>query len=284
VVVLGNGQLALAMLDTLRMAKVPNVYHLHRPMFDITYPACMSRIPLDAGVLINCIAYNDVDKAEDEDEQDEAMRVNCHGMNDLVRICRIRAARLVHVSTDFVFDGMSRFPYHEQDRPNPLSVYGSSKWQGEEVVRSKLPDDQYLIVRTSSLWTDAKGRRENFPYKIMYRTLDGQKSDVISGRVMCPTYAPHLADAILALINECAGGTFHVVNTGMPLSWYDFAVEFCKAHDVPKVDELIKPADNWDAPAERPAYSALSCDKFVAAAGRQMPTRQQSIREAVGHG
>jgi len=282
VTVLGNGQLALAMLDKLRASGLDTL-QMCRPEFDITDPDCIQRISAHTAFVVNCIAYNDVDGAEDDTKAAEA--VNFHAVARLAKYCAAQRLMLVHVSTDFVFDGLGRAPYREDDKAEPVSAYGASKLFGEEAVAEEMGDLPYLIVRTSSLWTDHPARRNNFPYKIMQRVLEGKVSWVLRGRQMVPTFAPHLADGIIALLDfqfankRSKDHIYHITNSGPVVSWYEFASTFCSAHKVPNHKRLIQPTWKWESKAVRPLYSALSSEKFTCRTEHEMPTWMDSIKE-----
>lgn len=283
VTVLGNGQLALAMLDKLK-ARGFDVVQLCRPEFDITGSRCFQQIHPQTAFVVNCIAYNDVDGAEDDFTG--AMAVNLYGVSRLAEFCDKHDIFLVHVSTDYVFDGMYTAPYREDNRPDPVNIYGKSKLAGERVLGVKIPSGRYLIVRTSSLWTNHPARRNNFPYKIMQRALNGQESKVIRGRRMMPTFAPHLAEGIVHLLDfqfankRSKDRIYHITNSGPVTSWYEFALTFCGAHNVPNHELLVQPTWEWPAKAERPTYSALSSEMFTCRTEHTMPTWLESIEEA----
>ena len=203
---------------------------------------------------INCAAYTAVDKAEEE--VDKAFLINATAVKNLAEACQTTGAVLIHISTDFVFDGTKRTPYTEEDTPNPLSVYGKSKLKGEEYVQEIC--DRHFIVRTSWLYSEYGN---NF-VKTMLRLAETRKQiSVVNDQIGSPTYAGDLAEFILKVISSesTAYGLYHYSNSGA-ISWYDFAVEifrqFGKEIDV----QPIKTKD-YPTAAKRPKFSVLKTEK-----------------------
>ena len=185
------------------------------PELDITLDEGLVGLPA-CDVLVNCAAYTDVDGAESN--RDLAFAVNCDGAGRVARWCAEQGARLVHISTDYVFDGKSDRAYVEDDRVGPLNVYGQSKLEGERAVRAECPD--HLIVRTQSLF----GRNgANFVETIIRAAGERGKVDVVDDQISSPTYTVHLARAIIRLFEGDRKGTVHV-SAGGSCSWYEFAV------------------------------------------------------------
>lgn len=199
---------------------------------------------------INCAAYTAVDKAEEE--VNKAFLTNATAVKNLAEACQTAGAVLIHISTDFVFDGTKRTPYTEEDTPNPLSVYGKSKLQGEEYVQEIC--DRHLIVRTSWLYSEYGN---NF-LKTMLRLAETRKQiSVVNDQIGSPTYAGDLAEFILKVISSesTAYGLCHYSNLGA-ISWYDFAVEIFKQFGK---DIDVQPIKTKDYPtaAKRPTFSVL---------------------------
>ena len=199
---------------------------------------------------INCAAYTAVDKAEEE--FDKAFLINATAVKNLAEACKTSGTVLIHVSTDFVFDGTKSTPYTEEDTPNPISVYGKSKLKGEEYIQETL--DSYFIVRTSWLYSEYGN---NF-VKTMLRLSETRKQiSVVNDQIGSPTYAGDLAEFILKIVSSesTAYGLYHYSNLGA-ISWYDFAVEifrqFGKEIDV----QPIKTKD-YPTAAKRPKFSVL---------------------------
>ena len=202
----------------------------------------------DPDIVVNAAAYNDVDGAETDAET--AHRVNAEGPRHLAAAAAERNIPLLHVSTDYVFDGAGTRPYHEDDVPRPLSVYGASKLAGEEAVRRANP--RHYVVRTAWLY-HALGR--NFPRTILALATKGPVR-VVSDQHGSPTYAPHLAKAIFDLVETGVFGTYHLAGSG-GASWLDLARALFREAGL---DVAVEPAfaKDFPRPARRPAYSVLT--------------------------
>lgn len=200
------------------------------------------------GLVINAAAFNDVDGAESRGA--EAYAVNALGPRNLAIATAARGIPLLHVSTDYVFSGSSRRPYHEFDRTNPCSVYGASKLAGEDAVRSL--NQRHYIVRTAWLfWEDGK----NFLMS-MYRLATRNQLKVASDQYGSPTYLPHLAEGITKLAGTEAYGTYHLAGHGGASRWELVTYLFRRL----SIATPILPVSSLEftAPAPRPSYSVLS--------------------------
>jgi len=211
-------------------------------------------------VVINAAAYTDVDGCEAN--RDQAMSVNCDGAGIIGRACAEIDATMVHFGTDFIFDGRSTRPYEPDHPANPLSVYGRSKWMGEEAVRKA--GCPHLLVRTSWLFGPA-GR--NFVEAILTQAEAGKKLRVVADQVGSPTLAAHLAEAVVNLLDAGAAGAVHFANAGS-CSWFEFAEEIVKQAGLEQPIERIS-SDELARPAKRPAYSVLDTSRYAALTGRQ---------------
>lgn len=240
---------------------------LHTPAsseLDITDPESVAQVAAGrypADWCINCAAYTAVDRAEEE--PDEAYAVNALGPGLLARACATAGIRLLHISTDFVFDGTKGEPYVEEDRPNPLGVYGRSKLEGELAVLEA--GFEPVVVRTSWLFGS---RGNSFPRTILRAWLEGRALRVVDDQLGTPTYAPDLAQMLLSLVQLNVGtGTYHAAGSEA-VSWHQLAVRACAAYQraIPDAPEKarVEPisSDKWPTPARRPTYSALSCEKL----------------------
>jgi len=204
------------------------------------------------GVLINAAAMTDVDNCEREPSMAE--HANVTGPATLAQVCSEYDVRLVQVSTDFVFDGTKNEPYTRDDRPNPLSVYGRTKLEGELAVRDILPGA--LIVRTS--WVFGPGGK-NFASRLFDYAARSKELKGITDMMSLPTYAPDLARRILELVTLHVSGVAHVTNSGEPATWYEvarIALDLAGRSDVEVVPVTVA---SLDLPAPRPKYSAMRC-------------------------
>ncbi len=204
-------------------------------------------------VIINCAAYTDVDGCEREREL--AFRVNAHGPGLLARSAAECRSLLVHVSTDFVFDGTKQTPYTEDDPPHPLSAYGQSKLAGEEAVRCT--GGEHLIVRTA--WLYGRGGA-NFVETILRLAAERDELRVVTDQTGSPTWTVELARAIVALLRAGARGTYHAVGRGQ-CSRYEWAGEILRLAGEHTPLEPATTAE-FPRPAARPPRSVLSCEKL----------------------
>jgi dTDP-4-dehydrorhamnose reductase len=234
-------------------------------------------------MIVNAAAYTDVDGAESEAEK--AFAVNATGPANLARVCARYQIPLIHVSTDFVFDGAQQRPYRETDPIAPLGVYGQSKSAGEEKIRSAL--SEHIIIRTAWLY-GIDGH--NFVKTML--TLAGEKTHirVVNDQFGSPTSASDLADALLHIAMRVQNGldskwgTYHYCGLGIT-TWYEFAeciLAFAKPHmSMPATHlEPIATAD-WPARAKRPPFSALDCSRINEHFGIQPRGWQLSLKATV---
>lgn len=236
------------------------------PELDITRPEELSAAlkSCSPDLVINCAAYTEVDKAETEAAL--AFLVNRDGAANLADACKERDIPLIHISTDYVFDGQSRLPYKEADPVNPLGVYGRSKWAGEEAVRSSLPE--HLIIRTAWLF-GVHGH--SFVGTILRLAREKEEIKVVADQFGCPTWTGDLADGLVKIAETVASGknrvewgTYHFCGKGK-VSWHGFAravIDEGRRREALKVREIL-PIDTAEYPAAaaRPAWSVLDCSK-----------------------
>lgn len=222
---------------------------------DITDEGAVHDVVAEAApdVVVNCAAWSDVDGAESRSE--EAQAVNGDGPGYLARAAVRRGAWTIHISSDYVFDGAKREPYVESDPARPLSAYGRSKLSGEQRVAAAAPDG-HTIIRSS--WLFGAGGR-CFPATILELAGERESIDVVDDQVGCPTFAGHLAHAILDVAQAQPLGILHVAGTGS-CSWFDFARAVV---DAAGLETEIRPCSTEDMPrpATRPAYSVLGSER-----------------------
>ncbi|PID59034.1 dTDP-4-dehydrorhamnose reductase [candidate division KSB3 bacterium] len=213
-------------------------------------------------VIIHTAAYTNVDQAESE--QDQAAALNERGTAIVAKASRKFQAKLVYISTDYVFDGSKKTPYKETDSPNPQGVYGKTKLSGEQQVQQILDKDQWLIVRIAWLY-GLHGK--NFVAAILQRAQEIGRLQVVNDQFGGPTYTRDVAVAISALLEATASGIFHVCNSGQ-CSWYEFAIRILCHAGLSHVP--IEPISSVDLqrPAPRPNYSVLDTSKFTSLIGQ----------------
>lgn len=270
----GQGQLAR---DLAAVYAHEDVTALSRAELDITNPEQIEAAV--AGIrphlIVNTAAYHQVDRCESEPEM--SFLVNAAAPQRLAASANRHGAVLVHISTDYVFDGEQRRPYREDDPVGPLSVYGASKAAGEMAVRAA--SDRHLIVRTTGLY-GAGGRetgRGNFVETMLRLAAAGTPLQVVSDQVMTPSFTEDVAAAIKGLTDREVLGTVHVTNSG-GCSWYDFA---CEIFRLSGMHPEVAPATQAErpSPARRPAYSVLAHDRLRAAGLPELRPWQEALAQ-----
>jgi dTDP-4-dehydrorhamnose reductase len=231
---------------------------LTRQTADLTRPETLRRALDEArpDVVINCAAYNLVDRAETEPEA--VFAVNVWGVRELALVCRDRGCALVHFSSDYVFglEGTRRVPWTETDAPGPVNVYGLSKLAGEYLVQSLWP--MHYIVRTCGLYGlwGSGGKGGNFVETMLRRAREGKPLRVVADQVCTPSYTGDVADAVARLVACERPGLYHVTNGGS-CSWYELARTLFEIAAV-KADLTPITSQEYGAKARRPPYSVLA--------------------------
>ncbi|WP_299259090.1 dTDP-4-dehydrorhamnose reductase [uncultured Aquimarina sp.] len=206
--------------------------------------------------VINCAAYTNVEKAEKESQK--AFLINAEGTKNIAEACKVNDVRLIHISTDYVFDGNKNTPYIENDIPNPINEYGKSKLKGEQYIQEILK--KYFIIRTSWLYSEFGN---NFFKTIIKKSRTEKKLSIITSETGSPTNANDLAEFVLEIIRSKVDkyGIYHFSNEG-EATWYDFAKEII--YNLGKVDTIkLEKIDNYPTFAKRPDYSVLNKKKSM---------------------
>lgn len=275
----GSGQLALALNDVTRDSEHRFIYSDRRGVdghvrLDITDSEAVAEVLAAhaVDVIINCAGYTDVERAESEEEA--AFSVNSDAVAVLAGAAKSTGAKLIHISTDYIFNGEASEPYGEDAAPAPLSAYGRSKLAGELAVLAS--GCRYIIIRTSWLFSE-HGR--NFVRTILSKSAELPVLKVVSDQVGTPTYAGDLAEFILTLLepdNIGMQGVFNYTNEGV-CSWYDLACEICELSG--NLCEVI-PCRTREYPvrAVRPHYSVLDKTKVKSVFGIGIPHWKDSLR------
>lgn len=239
--------------------------NLDVPEIDITdLSSVKSTVSLhNAGLLINSAAYTDVDGCESN--IDHAFSVNSLGPRNLAVVCNDLNIPLVHISTDYIFDGTSSVPYKEWDAPNPQSMYGRTKLQGERYVRELC--SKHYIIRTSWLYGQ---NGKNFVATMLRLAKEKDEIGVVNDQIGSPTYTVDLAKAISELITEPAYGTYHITNSGV-CSWYEFTLEIFRQAGIDNVKVNPITTQEINRPAKRPAYSVM--DNYIWRLQGKLPLR-----------
>ena len=277
----GSGQVATELL-----ARAPGkVQRVGRPAFDFERPASIAETfhAAEPSLVINAAAWTAVDAAESEPEA--AMRANRDGPAELARLCAAAGIPLIHISTDYVFDGLKGAPYTEEDPVSPMAVYGSTKLAGEAAVLAA--GGQAVILRTSWVYA-AMGK--NFVRTMLGAGLKNSTLRVVADQQGCPTNAGDLADAILAIAERLErgwgvefGGVFNAAGRGST-TWHGLAVaalEEAARHGRPMPEVVPIATADWPTPARRPPDSRLDTGKLERVFGVRLPEWRPSLARTV---
>ena len=275
-----NGQLARAFIRRLTERSMDFLAPAESAL-DITEPGSVGRICREyrPDVILNCAAYNLVDRAEDEPEV--AMRVNATGPQVLARAAADHGARLVHFGSDYVFDGQKQNGlYTEADATNPLNEYGRSKLRGEELVEEETED--FLVLRLS--WVYGEGT-QNFIHKLLSWASTKEHLSIVCDEFSVPTYTYTVADVTLnALESGLESGFYHLTNSGY-CSRFEWARQVLRLSGINK---FIRPVSmtSFRLPATRPGFSAMSNKRISEALGIDIPNWEDALRSFMetGHG
>ncbi|MCX7986766.1 MAG: dTDP-4-dehydrorhamnose reductase [Bacteroidales bacterium] len=229
--------------------------------------------------VVNCAAYTAVDKAESESEK--AFLINADAVSNIAHCAEKFGSWVLHISTDYVFDGTHHLPYRETDYTNPLSVYGKSKLAGEKLL-SEI--DKMIIVRTSWLYSTFG---HNIVKTIRRLALEKDTLSFVCDQIGSPTYAADLAEALMRILSQIAtspndlsiAGIYHYANEGI-CSWYDFA---CSTVELSRLSCKVRPIETheYPTPAKRPSFSVLNKSKIKTTFGLEIPWWKDSLAKAI---
>jgi dTDP-4-dehydrorhamnose reductase len=224
--------------------------------------------------VLNAAAYNLVDRAEDEREQ--AFAINGHAVGTLAQACQELGATFAHFSTDYVFDGRRTTPYREDDVPNPLSVYASSKLEGERRARDGCA--RAFVIRVCGLFgvgRAASSGRTNFVEMMLGLARAGRPIRVVRNQVLSPSYTLDIAPKVWRILRRGAPGLYHLTNSGQT-SFYDFAREIFRLSGLsPELSAVT--AEEYGARAQRPAYSVLARERLAALGEDDLRTWREAL-------
>lgn len=280
-----EGQLARSLLERASAYPDIDVTALGRPDLDLERPESARRAirELRPDMVVNAAAYTAVDQAEQEPYR--AFRINAHGAGEVAAAASEVGAAIIHLSTDYVFDGSARVPWQPGDATGPLNIYGASKLAGEEQVSAANP--KHLIIRTS--WVFSPFGR-NFMRTMLRLGAEREEVRVVSDQQGCPTNALDLADAILTVASRWSegsqagvGATMHVAGAER-CSWAEFAEAVFEASGQiagPVARVVPVPSSEFPTPARRPTWSVLDCTAFEQAFDFPMRSWRKGLSETV---
>ena len=225
-------------------------------------------------IIINCAAYTNVDKAESDKKL--AATINCHAVDSLSKWSLLNKSKLIHISTDYVFDGNSEFPLNEKAKTNPINVYGVTKLDGEKVCMNNDPNS--IIIRTSWVYSSYGS---NFVKTISSLMNKKNYIHVIDDQIGSPTYAKDLAGVIVKIINyqDWIPGLYHYSNEG-EFSWFDFAKLVKKYFGYNTIIKRIS-SKEYPTPAKRPTYSLMDKSKIKTTFGIKIPKCENSLKKCI---
>lgn len=241
---------------------------LDLPEFDITRIEHLKQVVRDAGLIVNCAAYTNVDGAESHAEL--ARQVNAEAVGQLGSLAREHDTYVLHISTDFVFDGRSDEPYVETDHPNPINTYGKTKLEGEQLLSQS--GCKHCILRVE--WTYGSAG-VNFITKLIERAKSTKALKVVDDQVGSPTATTEVSKAICKLLNERPEGVFHFASTGY-ISRYEMA-KFIAAKLLMGIDVAPCKTSDFPSPAARPLNSRFNCGKIQGLLGGPAETWQRPL-------
>jgi dTDP-4-dehydrorhamnose reductase len=248
-----NGQLGKSLRDVSKSFPELDFLFLNRSDLDITKPTEIREwfLKYRPDYCVNCAAYTQVDEAERTPET--AYEVNVRGVENVARACMEWGTTLIHISTDYVFDGKKKEGYLPTDQPSPINVYGKTKLEGERVIRQEL--EKFFIIRTS--WLYSKNYAPNFYLTILDKAKKGVPISVTNTQRGCPTDAAHLAQHILDTIQSDTEeyGISHFTD-GVPMTWFEFALNILEEEGFADYNHLLK-GENYRTFAVRPENSVL---------------------------
>ncbi|SFS97330.1 dTDP-4-dehydrorhamnose reductase [Sphingobacterium wenxiniae] len=269
-----NGQLGSELQEILREQSDKECYFLDRKQLPLDQTLIIQDIlaMYQPDIIIHAAAYTAVDKAESESDLADA--VNHLASEEIAQYCRLHGAKLLAISTDYVFDGGSVNPLAENAPVNPINIYGLTKLRGEQAIQKWLPEA--IIIRTSWVYSTYGN---NFVKTMIRLMSERDEISVINDQIGSPTYAKDLAQAIVAIVEgeNWVSGIYHYSNEG-EISWYDFAEAIkeikgleCKIHPIPTAQ--------YPTPAKRPKYSLLDKSKIKRIFGVEVPYWRESLRK-----
>jgi len=228
--------------------------------------------------IVNCAAYTAVDKAETDIEK--AYTVNATAVENIALVAKQYGVKVIHLSTDFVFDGKSSVPYTEKIAANPLSVYGKSKLKGEEALQEHASD--WIILRTSWLYSEFGS---NFVKTMMRLMSEREQLSIVNDQRGTPTYAADLAEMILHMLqqteeNEWKSGIYHFSNSG-ETTWFAFAEEIKKLAGLERCELIPIQSHEYSSVAERPAYSVMDLSKICHTYSVVIPPWEEALGRCI---
>lgn len=272
-----NGQLGREMHNVLERIHPGETIYTDIDSLDITDASAVSQFVEKNTIthIVNCAGYTAVDKAESD--QTLCYKINADAVQNIASAASKVGAKVIHISTDYVFDGTKHRPYKESDKVNPTSAYGNSKRKGEMVLLSLCPEA--VIIRTAWLYSPYG---HNFVKTMLKLGREQKNLRVVCDQIGTPTYAADLAEAIVSIIDarQWVAGTYHFSNEGA-CSWYDFANAIHRGAGIEGCHITPVSTEDYPTPAIRPPYSILDKSKIKTTYGIEIPFWQDSLNKCL---
>lgn len=264
-----NGQLGYDLIKELNKRNIENI-GVDKNDFDITNQGETENFILNCkpDAIIHCAAYTNVNKAEDE--KDLCYKINVDGTKNIASACKKIDAKMIYISTDYIFDGKKNSPYEIDDNPNPLNFYGKTKLDGENVIKNSL--EKYFIVRIS--WVFGKNGN-NFVKTMLNLSQTQNELNIVSDQIGSPTYTVDLSKILCDMVLTDKYGIYHATNENY-CSWYEFAQEIFKISDI-KIKLNPVETKNFPSKAKRALNSRLSKKKLPESNFSKLPTWQNAL-------
>lgn len=272
-----SGQLGMELRTELEKSFPSCAVYTDHDTLDITDAKAVEAFVTNNDIthIVNCAAYTAVDKAEEEKMQ--CARINTDAVKNIALAADAAGAKVIHISTDYVFDGTNHRPYRESDKVNPISQYGTTKRKGETSLLALSPEA--IIIRTAWLYSSYG---KNFVKTMLRLGKENREVRVVCDQVGTPTYARDLARAIAKVLKsqQWVAGIYHFTDEGAA-SWYDFAKAIFRIAGM-KVKVVPIPTEDYPTPASRPAYSILDRTRIKATYGVEIPHWEESLSDCIG--
>jgi dTDP-4-dehydrorhamnose reductase len=282
ILVIGDGQLGKSIKSIALNYSEYKFTFVSRVHIDLSLSSSISNffIGKDYDLIINCAAYTNVDNAESE--FNVANKVNHLAVKQIASIAKKKRSKLIHISTDYVFDGTKKRPYNEMDKPNPKNIYGKTKLDGEQSIINALPKGA-LIIRTSWVYSEYGN---NFLKTMLRLARDKKKLNIIDDQIGSPTYARDLSEVIMCIVgnSKFRNSNFdtnivHYSNEGK-CSWYDFAQKIFELENIKIESQPINTKD-YNSLAQRPAFAVLDKNKIKNNFNIEIPHWSASLKKSL---
>lgn len=271
-----NGQLGMELRTELEKSFPSCAVFTDHETLDITDAKAVEAFVTNNDIthIVNCAAYTAVDRAEEEKMQ--CARLNTDAVKNIALAADAAGAKVIHISTDYVFDGTNHRPYRESDKVNPISQYGTTKRKGETSLLALSPEA--IIIRTAWLYSS---HGKNFVKTMLRLAKENHEIRVVCDQVGTPTYARDLARAIAKVLKsqQWVAGIYHFTDEGAA-SWYDFAKAIFRIAGK-DVKVIPIPTEDYPTPASRPAYSILDRSRIKATYGVEIPHWEESLADCI---